>query len=40
MLYSILGEQFANAEPTTAMIDTGTVVSLADGIARVYGVEA
>ena len=39
-LQTILREQFSNGEPTADIIDSGTVIYLGDGIARVYGCEA
>ena len=39
-LQTILGEQLASDDQAADVIDIGTVISLGDGIARVYGCEA
>ena len=39
-LQTILGEQLASDDQAADVVDIGTVISLGDGIARVYGCEA
>ena len=36
-LQTILGEQLASDDQAADVVDIGTVISLGDGIARVYG---
>ena len=38
-LQTILGEQLASDDQAADVVDIGTVISLGDGIARVYGCE-